>query len=88
MKHILLAVALVGILATGCTENIRSKTFGGNMNVTLPQGQKLVTATWKNAELWYLTRPMQTNEVAETFTFVEKSSFGLVEGKVTFVESK
>jgi hypothetical protein len=90
MKKILLTLSLVGVLAalSGCTDNIRSKSFGGSMNVALPTNQKLVTATWKESQLWYLYRPMHSNEVAETYTFQEKSSFGMVEGKVVFTESK
>ena len=77
---------LVGV--SGCTENIRSKTFGGNMTIALPANQKLVNATWKESQLWYLYRPMHSNETAETYTFKEKSSFGMMEGVVTFQESK
>lgn len=87
---------LIGLLAAsaalvGCTENVRSRAWGGNMTVNLPPNQKLVNVTWKTTEgssLWYLTRPMHSNECAETFTFQEKSSFGMMEGAVKFVESK
>lgn len=58
------------------------------MTVNLPKGQKFVNATWKESELWYVTRTMRSNEVSETFTFQEKSSYGMIEGKVIFVESK
>lgn len=72
----------------GCTENSRAKTFGGTMTVTLPKGQKLMEATWKEADLWYLTRPMREGEKAEQYTFQENSTFGLVEGTVIFVETE
>ena len=89
MKNIILAILAVLALSTmGCTENIRTKTLGGTMTVTLPEGQKLINSTWKDAQLWYLTRPMYSNEVAETYTFTEKSSFGMVEGKIIFIEQK
>jgi hypothetical protein len=71
---------------TGCTANVRSKVWGGNMNIDLPAHQKLVNATWKDAELWYLTRPMREGEVPETSILHEKSSFGVIEGTVTFIE--
>jgi hypothetical protein len=88
---ILFGFGLVGIFAilmTGCTENARSRIYGGTMTIDLPANQKLVNATWKESQVWYLTRPMRSNEVAETFTFQEKSSFGVVEGTVKFVENK
>lgn len=81
---ILLAVCLT----VGCTENVRTKKFGGKSTITLPPGQKLVNVTFKDANLWYLTRPMGTNENPEVFSFVEKSNFGVMEGKITFIESK
>jgi hypothetical protein len=54
----------------------------------LPNNQKLVNVTWKEGELWYLTRQMKQGEVAETYTFNEKSSFGLIEGTVIITENK
>lgn len=88
MKQLLLAISLIAILSTGCTENVRAKKFGGNMIVPLPTNTKLVNATWKDAQLWYLYRPMTSNEVSVTSTFKEKSNFGYMEGTITFVESK
>lgn len=89
-RNILIAICLAAAALTfpGCTDNVRSKQFGGNMNVTLPAHRKLMNATWKNDELWYLTRPMHEGEAAETTIFREKSSFGVLEGTVTFIESK
>lgn len=91
MKRILLLLALVigvSILAASCTENSRAKKWGGTAEVTLPKGQKLVTATWKGESLWYLTRPMHEGEIAETYKFHEVSSFGMVEGTYVIVETK
>jgi hypothetical protein len=65
-----------------------AKNFGGDVIYTLPKGEKLVNVTWKEAELWYLTKPMTANDSPESYTFREKSGWGLVEGTVTLVESK
>lgn len=78
--------AAVLLLTVGCTQNQRARSWGGTAEQKLPPGQKLVTATWKMDHLWLLTRPMKTNETAETYTFQESSSFGLVEGKVIIRE--
>ncbi len=88
MRKIKLLAALTVLLAfvAGCTENQMAKGFGGTAVVELPKGEKLVTATWKEAELWYLTRPAKAGEVPETLTFAEKSSYGMIEGKVIFKE--
>ena len=76
------------IFLVSCTENQRAKSYGGTATVDLPKNTKLVNATWKDQELWYLTRPMRNDEVAETSTLHEQSSFGIVEGAVVFKESK
>lgn len=86
LKHILSIFAILTLAS--CTQNQRAKSFGGTAKVSLPAGQKLVTATWKDNELWYLVRPMRSDETAETYTFAEESSWGMIEGKVIFNESK
>lgn len=89
MKNkLMLAAAIAVIYLTSCTENTRAKACGGTATVDLPPNTKIVNATWKDHELWYLTRPMRSDEVAETMTLHEQSSFGLIEGKVIFKETK
>lgn len=80
---------LVSILLTSsCTENVRVKTWGGEGTINLPQGRKLVTVTWKETQIWYLTRPMKEGDVAETYQFQEESSWGVIEGTYNIVETK
>ena len=55
------------VLITSCTENQQAKRWGGTASITLPKNRKLVNATWKDSNLWYLTRPMNKNEKAETY---------------------
>ena len=87
MKKLLVIGTIVLSLAlTGC--NAGSRHFGGTINIDLPKNQKLITATWKEDSLWYLTKPMNNNEIAETYVFQEDSNFGVLEGKVIFKESK
>jgi len=89
MKQFLFITSVFAmILMTSCTENERVKNFGGTQTIELPAGEKLIEATWKGDQLWYLTRPMRENESPETFKFQEKSSFGMIEGTVIFKESK
>lgn len=72
---------------SSCTENQRAKNFGGTSNIDLPKDTKLVTVTWKGDELWYLVRERKENETVETYTFIEDSSFGMMEGKVILKEN-
>lgn len=84
----LLILAIAAIAFTSCTENQRAKSFGGTANVNLEPNRKLVTVTWKEDQIWYLTRPMDSTEKAETYNFQEESSWGMIEGTVVIVESK
>ncbi len=89
MKQLIFITSVfVIVLMTSCTSNARSKNWGGTYTIKLPTNTKLVEATWKDANLWYLTRPMRENEIPETLTFQEDSQFGVMEGTVIFVESK
>jgi hypothetical protein len=89
MKKILFVLlAIISVTLASCTENSRAKKWGGTAEVALPKGQKLVTATWKGESLWYLTRPMHEDEVAETYRFHEESSYGMWEGTYVVVETK
>ncbi|MEY4572409.1 MAG: phage Mater [Bacteroidota bacterium] len=78
----------VGVFLLSCTENQRVKNFGGQGTINLPKGRKLVNVTWKDTEIWYLTRPMEANDVAQTYQFQESSSWGMLEGTYKIVETK
>lgn len=87
----LFSVALLTIstmFLAGCTENIRAKTLGGTAIETLAPNTKLVNVTWKDDELWILTRPSRPGENPETYKFIEKSRFGIIEGKVVIRETR
>lgn len=85
---LLFFIVFLVITIIGCTTNQRAKTFGGTMTINLQPGQKLIVATWKEDDLWYLTRPMRDGETAETHQFHEDSSFGVMQGTVIFKEHK
>lgn len=85
-KFILLLIIL---LSSGCTDNARAKMYGGTMKRELPKNQKLMMVTWKEGgNLWILTRPMRTNEVAENYTLQEDSTLGLLQGTVIIQETQ
>ncbi len=85
MKKIILLIAMVFCL-TGC--QYTTKNFGGNITIELPRGQKLEEITWKDSNLWYLTRPMREDDIVETHTFQERTEFGVLVGTVTIIETK
>ena len=81
-------VAIVIAITIGGCANYATKTLGGTMEIVLPPNTKLVNATWKEDDFWYLVRPMRQGEVPERYEFVEKSSLGTMNGKVTIIETK
>lgn len=88
MKKILFAIAFGFLLLTcvSCTENLRTRQYGGTSIVELDPGQKLVEVTWKETSLWYLTEPMEPGYEPKIKVFQEDSRFGIMEGKVIFHE--
>lgn len=81
-------LAIMSAFFVSCTENQRVRHFGGKMTIRLPVGQKLVIATWKDSNLFYLLEPMDSNYTPKVKTFIEDSQFGMWESKITFIESK
>lgn len=73
---------------SACTENENVKYYGGTAEIALPAGEKLLNVTWKDADLWYLTRPMGPTDSAVTYKFKEKSTYGEWEGTFIIHETK
>ena len=87
MKKKILVVAAIGAFTmalTGCQAT--TKNLGGNTTITLEPGKKLEEITWKDDDLWYLTRPMTEDDIAETHTFQQSSNWGVLEGTVIIIE--
>ena len=87
-KLIILSLFAVSMVALISCDNWKSRKWGGSTTITLPKGEKLIEATWKESSLWYLTEPMDTDYKPKTKTFREDSNFGILEGTVTFVETR
>ena len=83
---VLLASGMMATLLTGCQG--ATKSFGGSMTIELEPNTKLELITWKDDSLWYCTRPMREDDIAETHTYQQQSEFGVFEGTVTIVETK
>ncbi len=86
MKKMFLVLVLLIGLTFSCTQNQRAKKYGGTATIELPKETKLIEATWKNDDLWFLYRKRRVDEPIETYVFKEESSFGVIEGKVIFKE--
>ena len=87
MRTLLLLAFTVSVLCA-CTEQERARSWGGTSTQSLPCGQKLTVATWKESNLWYLTRPMRADETPKTYSFKESPNWGSMEGTVVFTETR
>jgi hypothetical protein len=86
----IMMIVIVGIsfIATSCTDNQRARGWGGTMTINLEPNEKLVNVTWKETDMWLLTRPMVAGEQPQVYKFKEKSTFGVMQGEITIVESR
>ncbi len=75
------------LLLSNCTDNERVRAFGGTQTIDLSLNKKLIDVTWKQNDLWILTRDAVNGDIQEQYSFKEKSSFGLIEGEMIIKES-
>ena len=85
MKRILLFV-LISIVLSSC--QTCSRQFGGTTTTRLHKGKKLMNISWKDDDLWYLTRDMLPTDTAQTYLYGEDSNLGMMNGKVIIIETK
>jgi hypothetical protein len=69
-------------------ENKRTILFGGTMEIKVEPGQKVMIATFKGNNLFYMTEPMDSGYIPKTKILHEKSGRGIIESKVKFVERR
>ena len=91
MKKIILTLAIICIvlimILVSC-DQYNTRNFGGTTIINLEPGEKLIEATWKDNDLWYLVEPMDSDYVPKTKEFIESAMFGAIEGKVIFIETR
>lgn len=75
-KIILVAITLLALVS--CTDNERARNYGGTEIVNLQPQEKFINITWKQDNLWIVVQDTITGD----FYAREKSSFGVLEGKV------
>lgn len=77
MKSYLLTLILI-LSVSGC-KNQMARHFGGTQKVYLYAGEELITATWKENNLWLLIKKKDGS-----IQMRESSNYGLMEGTVQF----
>lgn len=87
MKKII-AVIIISLSLSSCTENYRARKFGGTTTINVERGKKVMMATWKEDDLFYMTEDMEEDYIPHNKELIESSSWGVIESKVIFKESR
>ena len=85
---IIIAIVILGFFVSSCSPQGCARHLGGTATTEIPAGNKLVNVTWKDSQMWILTKPMTSNDIAETYKFSERSLLGLIQGTVVIKETK
>lgn len=85
MKKTILILSLLSLAA--CDKYV-ARHFGGTMTVEIEKDQKFVNCSWKGKDggLWILTRARKDGEQSESYKYIEKSLYGVLEGTVLIQE--
>jgi hypothetical protein len=79
MKKLLILLG-ISLVLLSCTDNSRARRWGGTEIIQLPQNCRFVNSTWKENALWVVVQDTVTKE----HFMYEKSSLGVLEGKIIF----
>ena len=79
-------VIIYTTIIISCTKQSMSRQFGNVINVE--RGYKVTSATWKENNLFYFIESMENNYQPHKKMFIESSSYGIIESKVIFKESR
>lgn len=93
MKKIIITVTIILLIAISLfwillPENTVARKLGGTLEIKVEPGQKVMMATFKESDLFYMTEPMDSGYIPVTKTLHEKSKYGIIETKVKFIETK
>lgn len=77
-------VALLLTATVSCSDNQMARGYGGSFNIDLKPNERVSNVTWKGTDLWILTKQDTTKPT--TYTFKEKSTWGVLEGEITINE--
>lgn len=88
MKKVIF-VFTAAITLASCTDNARVKNWGGQAELEISKYQKFVNVTWKDEQLWVITKDRTFADTTyNTYRLQEHSSYGMMEGTYVIKESK
>lgn len=81
-------VIIYTTILISCTKQSMSRQFGNDIVINVERGYKVTSATWKENNLFYFIESMGNNYHPHEKMFIESSSYGIIESKVIFKESR
>lgn len=87
IKKLFLIGAILLAMAS-CTKQSRVRNFGGTERIKVKPGYRVVMASWKVDDLFYLIEPMPEDYEPTEKYLIESSSFGVLESEIIFEESR
>ncbi|MCH5241780.1 MAG: hypothetical protein J1F67_05080 [Muribaculaceae bacterium] len=88
MKKKLFLIAAILLTMASCTKQSRVRNFGGTETIQVKPGYRVMMATWKDSNLFYMIEPMPENYEPTEKYLVESSSYGIWESEIIFIESR
>lgn len=82
-----LLVSIVIVYWVCLPDNTKARLFGGTMEIKVEPGYKIIMATFKGDDLFYMVEPMDSGYTPKVKVLREKSKYGVIEGEVKFIES-
>ena len=80
-----IVIIIMAASFSSCTSNNRARNWGGTETIELNPGTRVVNVTWKETDLWILTK-QDTSTKPTQYSFHEKSSLGVLEGEIIIIE--
>lgn len=78
-KLFFMVVTVITVITfLSCTDNQRARKFGGKEEIQLKPNEVLINITWKESNMWVLTKDTTTN----IKYFRENSNWGVWEGEI------
>jgi hypothetical protein len=79
MKTKILTLFLIALcILPSCTDNQMARKFGGKEEIKLNPSEELINVTWKESNMWILTKDKTTG----IYHFREYSNWGVFQGEV------
>ena len=88
MKKIFLTLAICLVAFSGCTKQQKVRLFGGTEVIQVELGKRVIMATWEGDDLFYMVEPMPENYTPQDKELIESASFGVLESKIIFHETR